>query len=193
MRDPSSNWILSLCVGLALAPGSAFAAKISYFKGTSNEDLDTAIIERLTDQGHTVTEFLPAGVEEAEQLAEVADQDLVIISETIGSTQVTDTQSAGGAFTLRALPKPIISFEPFHWDEAFWSGDFQFEDFGNTDHACVRLKCRFHSSEIGHINQGELHPKLFEDFIKYPKGAAVNIIAKNDMLARLQEMDNGSD
>lgn len=132
MNDSFSNWILSLCLGLAVAPGGAMAAEISYFKGTSNEDLDAAIIERLTDQGHTVTEFLPGGVEEAEQLAETADKDLVIISETIGSVQVTDTQAAGGAFTLRNLPKPIISFEVYHWDEAFWTRDVQYEDFGNT-------------------------------------------------------------
>ncbi|MDA0811926.1 MAG: SUMF1/EgtB/PvdO family nonheme iron enzyme [Verrucomicrobia bacterium] len=149
-------WMPSLCLGLLLVPTGAFGGKISYFKGTSNEDLDAALIERLTDQGHEVTEFLPGGIEEAEQLAEAADKDLVIISETIGSVQVTDTQAAGGAFTLRTLAKPIISFEPYHWDESFWTAPVQFEDFGNTgrpevaEESLRELLDTLHVKEPGH-------------------------------------------
>jgi hypothetical protein len=138
MKIASGNPTLSQCLGLALgillafSQSSLFAAEISYFKGTSNEDLDEAIIDRLTEQGHTMTEFNPAGADEDEQLAATEDKDLVIISESVSSNDVSDTQSAGGAFTLRTLPIPIISFEPFHWDEAFWSEDIQYEDFGNT-------------------------------------------------------------
>ena len=60
MKIASDNPTLSQCLGLALgillafSQSSLFAAEISYFKGTSNEDLDEAIIDRLTEQGHTM-------------------------------------------------------------------------------------------------------------------------------------------
>jgi hypothetical protein len=53
---------------------------------------------------------------------------MVLISESLGSTTVLQD----GAFKLADTPVPVMSFEPFMWDDAFWSELPQFDKFGNT-------------------------------------------------------------
>lgn len=69
---------------------------------------------------------------DAEGLDELArEHDLVLISETLGSGSVLQD----GAFKLQDTPVPVISFEAYMWEDAFWTEMPQFGAFGNTGRA----------------------------------------------------------
>jgi hypothetical protein len=89
---------------------------------------DPAIVEFLTAQGHTVNLLTSANASGDQQREAAAGADLVIISESIGSTSVV----TDGLFNLVDSPTPVISFEAFMFDDARWTGLTSGEDFGNT-------------------------------------------------------------
>ena len=88
-------------------------------------------------------------------MALAAANNLVIISETIGSTSV----STAGVFNLMNSATPIISFEAFMWDEAKWTSPTQFVEFGNTraDQAAVPAALATNAWDTLHItNPGHM-------------------------------------
>lgn len=92
---------------------------------------DPSLIAWLQAKGYTVTTFT-ANNSTAEDLRAAAEgKDLVIISESIGSTSVLDPPGdVLGAFTLKDANVPIISFEAYMYDNAGWTS--MLED-GNND------------------------------------------------------------
>jgi hypothetical protein len=108
---------------------------------TSNADLpinaDPALIEFFESKGYSVTPFAAGGPPEDFRAAAVG-QDLVFLSESIGSTAVVDpVGQATGTFTLKDVNVPIVSFEAFMFDNADWTakapeGANDFINLGNT-------------------------------------------------------------
>lgn len=98
---------------------------------------DPALIALLQAKGYTVTPLTPPGTAD-ELRAAIKGQDLVVISETIGSTSVVDPVGQGnGVFSLKNSDIPIISFEPYMWDNADWvkrteDGANDFTSWGNS-------------------------------------------------------------
>jgi hypothetical protein len=99
---------------------------------------DATMIAWLRAKGYTVTVF-PTGGSTADDLrAAAVGQQLVLISESIGSTSVTDpVGDATADFSLKDTDVPIISMEAFMYDNADWTarvedGSNNFIDFGNS-------------------------------------------------------------
>jgi hypothetical protein len=81
---------------------------------------DPALIALLQAKGYTVTPMTPPATAD-ELRAAAKGQDLVILSETLGSTSILDpVGDATGVFSLKDANVPIISFEPYMWDNADW-------------------------------------------------------------------------
>lgn len=110
--------------------------------GASPLNADPALIALLRAKGYTVTVH-QSGAPADEFRAAAAGQDLVLISETIGSTSVVDPVGNGaGVFSLHDTDIPVISFEAFMYDNAGWvkvadnwaetSGANDFDNWGNT-------------------------------------------------------------
>lgn len=110
---------------------------------TNNADsplrADPYLIALLEASGYNVSLHSPAAssMEEVQATRDAAEgKDLVIISETIGSTSVVFDEDDEGeglpVFILKNAPIPVISFEAYMWDEADWVGRDQFNEFGNT-------------------------------------------------------------
>ncbi len=104
---------------------------------------DATMIAWLRARGYTVTVF-PTGGSTADDLrAAAAGQQLVLISESIGSTSVTDPVGDGTAdFSLKDTDVPIISMEAFMYDNADWTartedGSNDFINWGNSGRAEV--------------------------------------------------------
>ena len=98
---------------------------------------DAALIALFRAKGYTVTPFT-SGVAPDDFRAAAAGQDLVFISESIGSTTVVDPLSdATGVFALKNTDIPVISYEAYMWDNADWvtrtaDGSNDFSKWGNT-------------------------------------------------------------
>jgi len=99
---------------------------------------DPALIALLQAKGYEVTVF-PSGGSTPEGLREAAaGQDVVLISETIGSTSVVDPAGAAtGIFSLQDTDIPVISFEAFMFDNAHWVNHDEgfnndWDNWGNT-------------------------------------------------------------
>jgi Carbohydrate family 9 binding domain-like len=108
---------------------------------TSNADspinADPALIALFKAKGYTVT-LLTSGIPPADFRAAAVGQDLVFISESIGSTSVLDpVGDATGVFALKDTDIPVISYEAYMWDNADWvvrtaDGSNDFSRWGNT-------------------------------------------------------------
>ena len=123
---------------------------------TSNADLpinaDPALIALLQAKGYTVTPLTPPGTAD-ELRAATKGQDLVIISETIGSTTVVDPPGQGtGIFSLKATDIPIISFEPYMWDNADW---VKRTDDGSNDFTIWGNSGRTEADVVGLLDAGD--------------------------------------
>jgi len=99
---------------------------------------DGALIALLRAKGYTVTLYQSGGQPDALRQA-AAGQDVVLISESIGSGTVLEPigDPPVQKFILRDTDIPVISYEAFMWDNAEWvehpdgfANEFSF--FGNT-------------------------------------------------------------
>ena len=90
---------------------------------------DPDIAAHLEAMGHEVTFFTSAdNVPRQDYVDAAMAHDAVIISETIGSSSIVKD----GVFALRDVSVPVMSFEPFMYDDANWTGPTHHEDLGNT-------------------------------------------------------------
>jgi len=130
-----SLFVFLVLVFVGVGGTAGWASNIAWFGW--NVDADAGLIARLTSQGHTVTSFYPDGTvaNGASQVALANSSDLVIISESIGSTAVST--GAGGTFYMKDVTTPIISFEAYMFDEAKWAGGAGGVDFGTTGRAAA--------------------------------------------------------
>ncbi len=105
--------------------------------GDSPINADPSLIALLEAKGYAVTAFTPPATAD-EFRAAAAGMNLVLISETIGSTSVLDPVGDGtGIFSLKDADIPILSFEPYMWDNADWTlktadGANDWTNWGNT-------------------------------------------------------------
>ncbi|MCZ7635225.1 MAG: hypothetical protein M5U12_03715 [Verrucomicrobia bacterium] len=99
---------------------------------------DPALIALLQARGYTVTVFAAGGSTPESLRTAAQGQDVVLISETIGSTSVVDPAgSATGVFSLKDVDVPVISFEAYMFDNADWvertpDGSNDFIHWGNS-------------------------------------------------------------
>jgi len=118
-------------VVLVLRLGFAEAARIAFFGGyTEPQVADPGFIAHLEAHGHIVTYHMPVPTEGQAQIDLANANDLVIISESIGSSSVSS--GPGGTFHLQDVATSVISFEAFMYDEARWTGWTSMVDFGTS-------------------------------------------------------------
>ena len=89
---------------------------------------DRGLAQVLRSRGHEVTLYNPAGKTAQQQHDTGKAHDLVIISESIAAADVKFTD----ALSLKDLPRPIISFEPYMYDDASWTAKEVWKHFGHT-------------------------------------------------------------
>ena len=105
--------------------------------GNAPINADPSLIALLRARGYTVTVSGPPATPDQLRAAAIG-QDLVILSETLGSTSVLDpVGGATGIFSLKDANVPIISFELYMWDNADWvkrteDGSNDFTIWGNS-------------------------------------------------------------
>lgn len=145
---------------------------------TSNADnplnADPALIALLRARGYTVNVFT-SGAPPADFIAAAKANDLVFISETIGSTTVVEG-GATGKFILRDVDVPVISNEAYMFDNADWvkrtaDGSNDFVNWGNTGR-----------SEVDAIGLGDARNSLYIRKADHP-------IAKGLPAGKLQVYD----
>jgi hypothetical protein len=104
--------------------------RIVMFVGNDKDprNCDAGIARYLRSRGHVVSFFVPGGKTAVEQHEVALKHDVVLISETIAAADVRfDSEKS-----LKDLPRPILSFEPYMYDDAGWTGDEFYKDFGHT-------------------------------------------------------------
>lgn len=134
------------------------SGKILFVTSDSNglPNADSQFIALLQARGYTVTVFQSTGSAPDDLRNAAAGQDLVFISETIGSTSVVDPAGAAtGIFSLKNTDVPVISFEAYMFDNADWvkrtaDGSNDFVNWGNTGR-----------SEVDAIGLGESTDSLY--------------------------------
>ena len=89
---------------------------------------DRGLSAYLRSRGHEITLFGPSGKTARQQYDAGMEHDLVIISESIAAADV----KFSGAHSLKDLPRPIISFEPYMYDDAGWTDKEVWKHFGHT-------------------------------------------------------------
>jgi len=121
---------LSACGALALFGARLHAADVLFISADSVTlpGYDAGYVAHLTSGGHTVTAITAANFNTAQQQAAALANDVVIISESIGSTAVSNA----GVFNFATTPVPVINFEVFSWDEQKLTGTGNFVNLGNT-------------------------------------------------------------
>ena len=123
--------VLAVVIGVAAASMDVRADALNVgFVGTGG-NADPGIIAFLEGEGHIVTTLSPASGNPTATQALADASDVIVISESISSVSVSEGGS-GGIFHLQDHPVRIVSWEPYMYDEAGWTGDTSFADFGNT-------------------------------------------------------------
>ena len=89
---------------------------------------DLALADHLRARGHQVTYFASAGSSGSQQFNAAMEHDVVLISESIAAASVVFT----GKKSLHNLPRPIISYEPYMYQNAGWTEKRTHVDFGLT-------------------------------------------------------------
>ncbi|MEE3373138.1 MAG: DUF1549 and DUF1553 domain-containing protein [Planctomycetota bacterium] len=89
---------------------------------------DAELAQHLRGRGHSVSLFAPARTTAEEQYNAALRHDLVLISESIAANSVR-FQSAK---SLKDVPRPILSFEPYMFPYAGWTGKAIHVDYGLT-------------------------------------------------------------
>ena len=98
---------------------------------------DAFLIALLRAKGYTVTPYTSGDTPDAQKAA-AAGKQLVLISESLGSTSVLDpVGDATGIFIFKDVDIPVISYEAYMWDNADWvartpDGANNFSVWGNT-------------------------------------------------------------
>ena len=87
---------------------------------------DAQLARHLRSRGHHVTCFVPARTTAAEQYRLAMEHDLVVISESIAAANVR----FDGKQSLKHVPRPILSFEPYMFPNAGWTGKTIHVDYG---------------------------------------------------------------
>jgi hypothetical protein len=125
-------WLRCVAVAVLMLAscGLAKAADILFMvsDAAAPANADPGIKAHLESLGHTINLLTTGTASQAAQLAAANANDLVLISESIGSGSVL----TGGVFNLQAYTKPVISFEGFMWDDAKWTGAVADVDVGAT-------------------------------------------------------------
>jgi len=123
--------LLVLALGF---PGSITqAGTIAVFGGyTDPTGADVGLIAHLESLGHTVVYHMPTSAGGQAQIDLANASNVVIISESIGSTSVSTGSAPDGVFHLQNVTKPVISYEVFMFDEAKWTGLTGMVDFGTS-------------------------------------------------------------
>ena len=118
------------------------SGKILYL--CANADLsgtdDAGVVALLRAKGYTVTPYTSSGPDGGDAMrAAAVGQDVILISESLGSGTTLEPigDPAVQKLIYRDTDIPIISWEPFMWDNAEWTehpADFsnEFSMFGNT-------------------------------------------------------------
>ena len=89
---------------------------------------DLGLANHLRGRGHEVTFFAPARTTGPEQFAAAMQHDVVLISESIAAAAVV----FAGDRSLKTVPRPIISYEPYMYHSAGWTGRRTHVDYGLT-------------------------------------------------------------
>ena len=89
---------------------------------------DRGLTQALRSRGHEVTLYNPAGKTARQQHDAGQAHDLVIISESIAAADVKFSEP----HSLKDLPRPILSFEPYMYDDASWTAQEVWKHFGHT-------------------------------------------------------------
>ena len=89
---------------------------------------DAQLARHLRSRGHHVTCFVPARTTAEEQYELAMAHDLVLISESIAAASVR----FDGTQSLKSVPRPILSFEPYMFPNAGWTGKSIHMDYGLT-------------------------------------------------------------
>ena len=89
---------------------------------------DLEFATHLRRRGHQVTHFVPLRATAAEQYEAAMAHDIVVISESIAAASVRFT----GPRSLKNVPRPILSFEPYMFPHAGWTGKSIHVDYGLT-------------------------------------------------------------
>jgi len=130
------QWSVGLLAVVVLALGGAQAQGVSILF-MSNDPVgfqpDVDLANYLQSVGHTVnTMAMSPKPAEADQVAAAMANDVVLISQSIASTAVSTGGTATDTFYLKDVPRRIVSYEAFMFDEAKWTGPTAHVDFGNT-------------------------------------------------------------
>ena len=153
--------------------------KILFVTSSADNPLnaDPGLIALLRARGYTVTVFT-SGAPADDFIAAALQNDLVFISETIGSTSVVEGGSGTGNFILKNVNVPVISNEAFMYDNADWvkrteDGSNDFVNWGNTGR-----------SEVDAIGLGDARNSLYIRLADHPiaKGLPAGKLAVYDGL-----------
>lgn len=119
-----------MCLAIVVPPLDAATVLFFVNDAIAPQRADAAIVAELDGLGHDVVLFDTDDTTFLQQIDAVdnEDPDVVLISETIGSTTVV----FDGVFSLKEMETPVVSFEAYMWDDADWTDKLQFTDFGNT-------------------------------------------------------------
>ena len=114
----------------AFANVAARSGQVVMFVGNDKNPKigDAGIARYLRSRGHTVSFFVPAGKSAQQQYEVALAHDVVIISESIAATDVRFDSE----MSLKDVPRPILSFEPYMYDDAAWTGKAVYRKFGHT-------------------------------------------------------------
>lgn len=117
-------------VVLGVSPLSAATVLFFVNDAIAPQRADGFIAQELEDQGHEVVLFDTDSSTFLQQIDAVDNEnpDVILLSETIGSATVV----FDAVFSLKDVEKPIVSFEPYMWDDADWTDKLIHVDFGNT-------------------------------------------------------------
>ncbi len=114
---------------------------------------DAGLTRYLRGRGHHVTLYQPRGQTSRQQYDAAMANDVAIISESIAATDV----EFKGEQSLKNVPRPILSFEPYVYDDAGWTGTEVFWDFGHTGTSSVAGLQLDELSDSLHVAPGD-HP-----------------------------------
>ncbi len=127
--------VLVLIVILVVCRPAARAATILFMVANAAQltNADPAIVRLLRARDHEVILYTAPGTTREQQIAAADNVDLVLISESLGSSSV----APDGVFSLKGHEVAVVSFEAYMWDDADWTGRIQY-DLGTDAPSCAK-------------------------------------------------------